>query len=85
MADDAVTGDDDGKRIAPVGMPNSTHRIGFAEALGQFAIRNGRPKGNALQLLPDAQLECGTSRSERYGEMLPLAGKVFLELSLYRC
>jgi hypothetical protein len=60
-----MTGHDDGQPVAGAGGGDSARGRGLADRAGDLAIGSGRAGGNALQLLPDPELECRALRVER--------------------
>src|SRR5215510_15447652 len=80
--DDAVTGDDDGDRVGPVGGADSSGRLGFAEAAGELTVARGNAVRDRAEQLPHVELKSSPAGFQRQIERGPLSSEILLELLL---
>lgn len=80
-AEDAVAGDDDGNRVAPVGEAHRPRRAGAAEASGEVAVGAGCAVGDGAEGVPDSRLERGSDGGEGQSEVGQRTREVGGELS----
>jgi signal transduction histidine kinase len=80
--DDAVAGYDDGQRVEAVRRAHGPHRRGPADLPGQVRVGPGLAVGDALQRLPDEQLELGAGHRQGQRESAQLPGEVGADLFL---
>jgi len=79
-SDDAVARDDDADRVLPVGQTDRSGRPGFAETLGELAVRGGLAVRDLLQRGPDLLLERSSAQPERKVEAGTTAREVLAQL-----
>src|SRR5580700_10117260 len=80
-ADHAVTGHNDGDRVAPVGGTNRAHGTRRSHFARQLAIATRLTVRNAAQQAPHALLEARTDQFEGQIENMKLTGEIQTKLS----
>src|SRR5208283_1546121 len=80
MANNAVTWNYDGKRIASVGCPDSAEAARYTDSAGELFVRNSCSVRNPQQLLPYPQLKRCSYLINRGGKFCELAIKIAIQL-----
>ncbi len=77
LADDPMTGDDDGDAVGAIGRRHGANGTRVGEDPGFVLVADGLAVGNVAQYRPDALLERGTRCEERYAEDAPDTLEIF--------
>ena len=76
LADDAVTGDNNGQTVIAIGFGNRAYGFRLTQDLGLLLVGTYGSIGYGLQSLPHLLLENRAGQSQRHCKGLPFAGKI---------
>ena len=82
--DDAMTGDNDGDRVAIVGHADGAKGVGMSDGARDVGISARLAEGDGEQRVPAGQLEGSSAQIEGHRKVSPLAVKVFVQFANVR-